>query len=303
MSLPTSPHTGVSWSRGTAGLRFSGPGGDDEHVPVAVGETVSWRLPGTRQCIGVWIPATRRQVECPQGRLIPTARTGGQCDPCDRTDPGKALARGHALDDPRPYRLYLAYFGPGLVKVGLTAAARDADRLTEQGALAYTWLAAGPLRQVRRAELAASASKLATERVRHRTKVRGRWQRGYAAGEELEAAHRALADVLAGLANVDDLSVWPCEVTDLREVYGLNGTDRPEREVTDIEYGACLTGTVTCLVGQDAVLATDSGTLLVDMRLLVGRTLTEGGGAPVEGVETAVLELGKAPAPQQDTLF
>lgn len=300
MPLPTWPHTGVTWADGRASLRFTSPEGVDEHVPLALGDRVSWRLPGVRRCIGVWIPSTRRQVGCPHERVLPTARTAAQCDPCERTDPGKALARGQALDDPRPFRLYLAYFGPGLVKVGLTAVDRGRNRLTEQAALAYTWLASGPLRPIRRAELAASATKLATERLRHRTKTRGRWHPAYDAVTELREVHRGLAEIVSG---AEELTVEPFAVTDLRDAYGLTGTGRPEREVTDIEYDACLTGVLRCLAGRDAVLDTDHGTLLVDLRLLAGRTILDGEGAPTDGVDMSLLDLGRQPVPEQDTLF
>ncbi|MEV0645044.1 DUF2797 domain-containing protein [Phytomonospora sp. NPDC050363] len=300
MPLPDWPHTGVSWADGRASLCFTSPEGTDAHVPLQLGERVSWRLPGVRRCIGVWIPNLGRRVGCPNQRVLPTARTAAQCDPCERTDPGKALARGQALDDPREFRLYLAYFGPGLVKVGLTALERGTNRLTEQAALAYTWLATGPLRPIRRAELAASATKIATERLRHRTKARGRWHPSYAAGTELAEAHRRLAPIVAGAG---ELTVEDLKVTDLRDTYGLTGAGRPEREVTDIEYDACLTGVLRCLAGRDAVLDTDGGTLLVDLRLLAGRTIADGGGAPLDGVDVSLLDLGRAPAPEQDTLF
>ncbi|GLZ80801.1 hypothetical protein Afil01_56080 [Actinorhabdospora filicis] len=292
--MPPSPLTNVSWHDGRAALRFA----DGTESPLALGETVSWRLPGVRQCVGVWVPAKGR-VDCPSTAIIPTQRTSGQCEPCERTDPGKALARGQALDDPRPFRLYLAHFGPGLVKVGLTAVDRGRDRLTEQAALAFTWLAEGPLRPIRRAELAASASRVATERLRHRTKTRGRWSPAPDAEAELGAAHARLA----ALIDATDLTVAPCEITDLRDAYGLTGTPRPDHEVTDIEYDATLTGVLRCLAGRDAVLDTDAGSLLLDLRLLTGRPVVDGGGAPVEGLDVTLLDLGRRKAPEQDTLF
>ncbi|MFD6726323.1 DUF2797 domain-containing protein, partial [Streptomyces sp. NPDC060131] len=54
--------------------------------------------------------------------------------------------------DPRPYRVYLAWFGPGLVKVGITAYERGSARLLEQGAVCFSWLGCGPLMAARRTE-------------------------------------------------------------------------------------------------------------------------------------------------------
>ncbi|CAM5506203.1 hypothetical protein SMICM304S_07997 [Streptomyces microflavus] len=55
-----------------------------------------------------------------------------------------SVAADTLLDDPRTYRVYLAWFGPGMVKVGITREERGAARLREQGAVAFTWLGRGP---------------------------------------------------------------------------------------------------------------------------------------------------------------
>jgi hypothetical protein len=90
----------------------------------------------------VWLtPVAPNAPTSPFGHPIPPPATRSQCDPCESADPGTMLARNATLDDGREYALYLAWFGPDLTKVGLTATERGTDRLAEQGALAFTWLA------------------------------------------------------------------------------------------------------------------------------------------------------------------
>src|SRR5690606_41839281 len=69
-----------------------------------------------------------------------------------RLDRAHSVAADTLADDPRPYRVYLAWFGPGMVKVGITAAARGPVRLLEQGAVCFSWLGTGPLMAARRTE-------------------------------------------------------------------------------------------------------------------------------------------------------
>jgi Protein of unknown function (DUF2797) len=85
-------------------------------------------------------------------------------------------SRNAIVDDGRDYALYLAWFGPGLIKVGLTATERGTDRLAEQGALAFTWLGRGRLPAVRAGEQRISASGLAAERHRRQAKLAAWWR-------------------------------------------------------------------------------------------------------------------------------
>ncbi|CAO0827451.1 hypothetical protein SMICM17S_01872 [Streptomyces microflavus] len=86
------------------------------------------------------------------------------------------MAADTLLDDPRTYRVYLAWFGPGMVKVGITREERGAARLREQGAVAFTWLGRGPLMAARRTEEVLRAALGVPDRIPYARKraVRGR---------------------------------------------------------------------------------------------------------------------------------
>ena len=125
--------------------------------PAVPGSPVTWTLHAPRQCTGAWTGTSRRP--CPAAAQVPADGTDPQCPACAAADRGRQIARDAALgDDGREYLLYLAWFGPGLVKIGLTAADRGRNRLLEQGAIAYTPLAAGPYTPIRQVERLASAA-------------------------------------------------------------------------------------------------------------------------------------------------
>lgn len=184
-------------------------------------------------------------------------------------DPGTMLARAATVDDGRTYALYLAWFGTGLTKVGLTATERGTDRLAEQGALAFTWLAHGRLPAVRAAERAVSASGLAVERRLRRTKLDAWWrcpdhtQRR----RQLSAAYREIIETVPWPAALDR---DPCLVVDQVQLFGLDALPDSCQEITGLNTGSVLRGTVRCAVGRDLLLDTIDGSLLADARLLAG---------------------------------
>jgi len=189
------------------------------------------------------------------------------------------LARNATIDDGRGYALYLAWFGPGLTKVGLTATARGTDRLAEQGALAFTWLARGSLPTVRAAEHRISASGLAPERRQRRVKLATWWklpdhtQRH----EELRAAYQQIIETIPWPTGLDRVA---CAVVDQIELFGLDTLPDSCQEITALASGAVLSGTVRCVIGRDLLLDTPGGPLLADTRLLAGWPLCQTTAAP-----------------------
>ncbi len=93
-----------------------------------------------------------RGSTCPLSSIVAGTSTGGQCSECNRLDRQHSVAADTIADDPRTYRVYLAWFGPGMIKVGITAEERGDARLLEQGAVAFSWLGRGPLMAGRRTE-------------------------------------------------------------------------------------------------------------------------------------------------------
>ena len=189
------------------------------------------------------------------------------------------LARNVTIDDGRGYALYLAWFGPGLTKVGLTAIARGTDRLAEQGALAFTWLARGNLPTVRAAEHHISASGLAPERRHRRVKLATWWKLpGHTQRhDELCAAYQQIIETVPWPTGLDRVA---CTVIDQVELFGLDTLPDSCQEITALASGAVLSGTVRCVIGRDLLLDTPRGPLLADARLLAGWPLHPTAAAP-----------------------
>jgi hypothetical protein len=237
---------------------------------------------------------------------IPASGTDAQCPACARTDRGRQIARDAALgDDGREYRLYLAWFGPGLVKIGLTAADRGRDRLLEQGAITFSLLAAGPYVPIRQAERLIAATGLARERVTATAKT--------AAWQVLPPAAERAAQVTAAREQVTSHASWPGrvrplpgDVTDQAGDFGLGHEPiGAYQEVTGISDGAVLAGRVRLVIGRDLLLTTPAGPLLVDMRRAAGWAIDPGtdAAAPIAGLTLTARAPAQAPDDRQQALF
>ncbi|WP_234440901.1 DUF2797 domain-containing protein [Streptomyces rimosus] len=211
--------TGPSWAGTEPGLGWYSPGrGERRRSALPAGKALAFALTGERRCLGVRRGA--RWTACPYAAVIGSGVARDQCADCARLDRSRSVAADTMADDPRTYGVYLAYFGPGLLKVGITAAERGPARLVEQGAITYAWLGHGPLMAARRAEALLGSA----------LDVRDRFGKA-----EKRAARAALPPVpervaaLAGLhAAARVLAGWPEALepaafawTDHTEVFGL----------------------------------------------------------------------------------
>src|SRR5438105_14812847 len=143
--------TGLYWERDRPTL--TGLVGSRAHARlVELGQSVGWEIAGPRRCIGLYDRREHRRRRCPAGALV---GDGSQCDLCQRADPGRLVARGQAPSgmEHEPFVLYLAWFGDGLHKVGITSEQRGAERLCEQAALSSCLVARGPFTSIRQAEV------------------------------------------------------------------------------------------------------------------------------------------------------
>ncbi len=109
--------SGLRWPAG-GGPVLEWDGGRRSALPR--GKRVAFAVPegGVRRCVGA------RGHACAVRAVVPGRSTGARCEECARLDRAHSVAADTLADDPRPYRVYLAWFGPGLVKVGITAAER-----------------------------------------------------------------------------------------------------------------------------------------------------------------------------------
>jgi hypothetical protein len=267
-------------------------GGDLRLKALTPGTRLAVGWSGRRRCVGWTAPGTGR-TPCADDADIDPAATLAQCPACQNRDHGLAIARDRVTDDGRAYQLYLAWFAPGMLKVGITGVQRGVARLLEQGAIGYTVIATGTLPAARRAELTVSASGLAKERYRSRAKVEAWW--GLPETEGLRSAltegrGRALR-LLADHA-LDALPDGP--LVDNTDFFGLTaGAPATYHEVEALSDTGSLAGEVRAVIGKHVFLAADGAApLLLDTRLLAGRhtlPLAQGpdAGAATAGVRTA----------------
>ncbi|MEU7020736.1 DUF2797 domain-containing protein [Streptomyces sp. NPDC046203] len=273
---------GVSWRDGRPALRWEGR--DGRASVLAYGQDLAFRALGERHCSGA------RGNPCPLAATVPGPATGGRCPSCARLDRAHSVAADTFADDPRPYRVYLAWFGPGMVKVGITGEARGATRLLEQGAIAFSWLGRGPLMAARRTE----------EVLRHALGVPDRipYARKRAARYALPPAPERAREVEELYARAHGVPAWsetlealPCEVHDHAEAFALAalgptaptaptapGPHTPPRThdpyglvVTELVDGGVVSGRLRAAAGPDLHLSDRDGRALVlDTRLLTG---------------------------------
>lgn len=234
--------------------------------PLSWGKRVAFGVVegGVRECVGA------RGHSCPVRAGVPGRSTGGRCEECARLDRAHSVAADGIADDPRPYRVYLAWFGPGMVKVGITAVERGSARLLEQGAVCFSWLGTGPLMAARRTEELLRAALRVPDRIPYAEKraVRAELPPGEAErAEELRELHARAAD----LANwPESLTREPFLPVDHTQAFGLTGTPAPLGDVSELIPGGALNGELLAAAGPDLHLTTPRGAVVLDTRLMRG---------------------------------
>ncbi|MFI7339332.1 DUF2797 domain-containing protein [Streptomyces sp. NPDC050085] len=296
--------TGMRWRDGGPVFGWTTGEGGERDSAVRFGEPLAFRVGGARRCLGVWRGG--RHTPCPGRDAVPVRGTRAQCAECAGIDRAHSVAADTVADDPRPYRVYLAWFGDGLVKVGITGAGRGSARLLEQGAVAFTWLGVGPLMAARRAEELLRVALGVPDRIPYEKKrlVRaGLGQRAVRGGELVDA--HAVAVGLVGWP--ESLERLPCDVVDHGEVFGLGAVDGVDAVVSGLAEGAVVEGTVSAAAGPDLHLVEPGGRrLVVDTRVLAGWPLeraeraerAEGAEGAQRGVSGAGFEVREVPVVQ-----
>ncbi|MCX5377094.1 DUF2797 domain-containing protein [Streptomyces sp. NBC_00091] len=268
--------TGIRWSEEGPAIGWYGRG--ERGSRLTPGQRLAFTARGERHCLGV--RRAGKRTPCPTDRTVPGRAGNAQCPECARLDRSFSVAADTNAADPRTYRVYLAWFGPGMVKVGITAEERGPVRLLEQGAVTWAWLGRGPLMAARRTEELLRAALGVPDRIAYARKRAVRAQlppEPERAGEVAGLHARAVA-----------LPGWPeslervgCEITDHAGPFGLAGLPVPARVVTALVPGGTVVGRLAGAAGPDLHF-TDG--LVVDTRLLAGWELAAAPGEALTDV-------------------
>ncbi|KOY58916.1 DUF2797 domain-containing protein [Streptomyces sp. XY332] len=288
--------TGIRWNGGRPAIGWCAEGRGERSSLLTYGQRLAFAARGERHCLGV--RRAGKRTPCPRAATVPGGAGNAQCPECARLDRSFSVAADTNAADPRTYRVYLAWFGPGLVKVGITAEERGPARLLEQGAVTWTWLGRGPLMATRRTEELLRAALGVPDRIAYARKraVRGHLPAAADRAREVAELH-ARAAALPG--RPESLEQLACETVDHAGPFGLDGLPAPTRVITGMVPGGAVVGRLVAAAGPDLHLADG---LVVDTRLLAGWELV----APAEDGTTAVpvAELPPLAAPGgQDGLF
>jgi uncharacterized protein DUF2797 len=260
---------------GRPGLRWYARGRAERSSSLAFGQELAFVAQGVRCCVGVWRGG--RRTPCPTEAAVPGRGARDQCAECARIDRSFSVAADTNAGDPRPYAVYLAWFGPELVKVGITAVERGPARLHEQGAIAFAWLGRGPLMAARRAEELLGAALKVPDRIPYAQKR--------AVRAVLPPLDERVAELRDCHARAGALVGWPeslervaFEPVDHVGLFGLGpqvqggGGEQGVRVVRELVDGGGVAGRLVAAAGPDLYLRPrgDDGLLVVDARRLSG---------------------------------
>ncbi|MEU2116532.1 DUF2797 domain-containing protein [Streptomyces sp. NPDC016459] len=254
---------GITWSGGVPGLRWRG----GKVSALSYGQQLAFRAVGERRCPGA------RGNPCPLDAVVSGRATGGRCPECARLDRAHSVAADTFLDDPQPYRVYLAWFGPGMTKVGITAEARGEARLLEQGAVTFSWLGRGPLMAARRTEEVLRQALGVPDRVAYERKRAARHALPSAPDRagEVEALHRRAGEVGGWTETLEPLEFVP---RDHVEAFHLDGLPPLAGTVSELVDGGVVSGRLLAAAGPDLHLLDPGGRCLaLDTRLMGGWVL------------------------------
>jgi hypothetical protein len=261
-----------AWS--CAGLRWTGGAppvlvwlrddGRRRESALSYGSQVGFRALGERWCAGA------RGNVCPVLARVPGRSTGGQCPECARLDRSHSVAADTMADDPRTYRVYLAWFGPGMVKVGITAEERGDARLLGQGAVVFTWLGRGPLMAARRTEELLRTALGVPDRIPYARKR--------AVRSELPPPDERTGEIGRTYTRAVALEGWPPSLermafapVDHTEAFALDGLPPATGAVVELSDDGYCAGRLLAAAGPDLHLATGDGEVTVlDTRLMSG---------------------------------
>ncbi|MFD5492836.1 DUF2797 domain-containing protein [Streptomyces sp. NPDC001812] len=295
--------SGLRWSAEGPVLEWEG----GRRTALTWGKRVAFGVEegGVRTCVGA------RGHACPLGVVVPGRSTGARCEECARLDRAHSVAADTLADDPRPYRVYLAWFGPGMAKVGITGVERGSARLLEQGAVCFSWLGSGPLMAARRTEELLRAALRVPDRIPYADKRAVRAVLPGTAAERAAELAELHAKAVALTGWPESLDRAPFRPVDHVRVFGPAGVPAAAGEVSELVAGGAASGELVAAAGPDLHLATGSGSgsvdgsgvVVLDTRLLTGWGLVPGAGRGFDLPVRALRGAAGEGAGVQDGLF
>lgn len=284
--------SGLRWAADGPELKWDG----GRRSPLPRGKRVAFEVAkgGGRTCVGA------RGHSCPVRAAVSGRSTGARCEECARLDRAHSVAADTIADDPRPYHVYLAWFGPGMVKVGITAEERGSARLLEQGAVCFSWLGLGPLMAARRTEELLRAALRVPDRIPYGEKRAVRSALPATEAERVAEVRELHARAVALAEWPESLRREPYQAVDHTEVFGLMDLPAAVGEVRELVAGGSASGELLAAAGPDLHLATGRGVVVLDTRLMTGWELVPAAGAG--GFTLPVREFKEVPG-VQDGLF
>ncbi|MFJ5308139.1 DUF2797 domain-containing protein [Streptomyces sp. NPDC088350] len=286
--------SGLRWAADGPELKWDGGRGS----LLRRGKRVAFEVAegGVRTCVGA------RGHPCPVRAAVPARTTGARCEECARLDRAHSVAADTIADDPRPYHVYLAWFGPGLLKVGITAEERGSARLLEQGAICFSWLGLGPLMAARRSEELLRAALRVPDRIPYGEKRAVRSALPDSAAERAAEIADLHARALALREWPESLHREPYRPVDHVDVFGLAGLPAAVGEVSALVAGGVVSGELVAVAGPDLHLVTGRGVIVLDTRLMTGWELIPAGG-DTGGFTVPVREFRREAPGVQEGLF
>lgn len=132
---------GIDWGRNNVVFLFDDPIQRVRHVYAPLGKTFTLSCEPNRYCVGSYDLETLQSFPCPHAYLLESDSRELMCPDCRKRsgfNPAFYHADSISLQQQRynqqPHSVYLAWFSPGVVKVGIALARRLETRLKEQGA-------------------------------------------------------------------------------------------------------------------------------------------------------------------------
>ncbi len=237
----------------------------------------NFKLSEVKHCIGYY--KNGEYVSCPVSNIIQSS-TYTQCAYCEKIQGFKSafLFGGEPNDEMKEYLaqkhfIYLAYFEPGIIKVGTAAESRKYLRPIEQDALAYLYIAESDGFNIQKLEHEISRQLGITENVRssHKLKYLGVKSNGERVMNILMEKYNLIYSHFSSNKNFRN---WLFEKDQLEVVSLINNPEifYPEKEV-HLQKELYVVGDFKGIRGRYLIIENDGEYFTFDIRTLVGRDI------------------------------